>query len=848
MTRCPKCGATWAPDHKFCPHDGALLEKREDGGSGVTRKKTRKMPRLGDVLDEKYRLDEVIGTGGMGVVFKAFHQRIGRNVAIKVLRSEVVGDRTQLRRFVDEARLAGSIGHDGIVEIYDLVTPEQGSPYIVMELLEGISLSGYLKKKKTLSARRALEITLGILEALDAAHARDIVHRDVKPGNIFLARKQGRGEVIKLLDFGIARARRENIRLTTPGRAVGTAVYMPPEQIMASEVDSRADIYAAAAVLYLMLTGLPPFAGRSWPELAKAKLSTSIPPIKRFRTSQAHLLERVIKMGLERDPGDRPASAMDYHRAISETLESVSAADGARASQIPTMKLHRKRRIAVLPFTVEPAGHPEAWLGEALAISLFDDLTTRRGQKLVALNQCCNAQACLEGALSSSPASIGREIGAGYVITGKLTFQRDDLHLETSVVEVESGEVGGHLTRTGDKTSIFRLLDATLQAFGKVIELTPPGEWRRIPLHEIDFDAYRSYIDIVRGLLGRSSEGVADSTPNTLNSLLEQYPGHLGLRRALARIRFQECLHGASRDQLNDLSAELDTLSSGGCSDPWIPIGRAALRHSNRLFNPVESAVLAEEQRVMQGFDARVLLEEASALENAGQIGDAKLALSMIIEQDRACVPALLRLALLELSPMTPPDAALQVPEKSLEKAGFLIRSVSRLLEEEKTEAERAICWRRGWSPIADLTPFEAMLAVRRGEPEHAQELLHEQARTSDPLGVLLALTVSELISDEPRLDPLLEAFGAHSGSFETPSNHVVTEAVLAAPEVWSPVLSAWLNDHARDHRTRLISAYLESRLGNLEQARAAAELVSIDAPNEEMRQVATRFIRVIQS
>lgn len=840
----------WAPDHRFCPLDGTPLEQVPDGeeprGRTAPSDVPRHMPQVGDLLEGKYQLGEIIGTGGMGVVFKARHERIDRWVAIKVLRPEVVGDATQVKRFMEEARLAGSIGHEGIVEVIDLVSTSSAPPYIVMELLEGSSLSQYLKRKRVLPPPRALKITMGILEALDAAHQREIIHRDVKPGNVFLARKKGLGELIKLLDFGIARALRDNVRVTTPGRAVGTAVFMPPEQIMSSEVDARADLYAVAAVLYLMLAGRPPFKGRSWPELARDKLSTTIPPLEHLSPSLASQLERLVKRGLERDPDDRPSTALDYRREINDTLEAISSDDRARASQIPTLTLRRQRRVAVLPFRVDPPDHPESWLGDAIAVSLYDDLVSRPGLQVIDASLVSAAVSGKRGRFSSTPTALGHELDAGFVISGEIGASMGDFRLEIAVLDSDSGEVVAKHARTGTVDDIFRLLRASLEGVGKPLHLQPPADANEAPVHERGIDALRAYVQAVKDLTSDESSPAAPIA-EALGTLAAADPKPGALHRHRARALFRLCIEQGRPDLVKDLSAELDRIAGSGCSDPWVPIGRAALRHCAELFDPLESAVLAEEHRVVHGFNARVLLEEASALENIGKPGDASMVLSMILEHDRTCVPAIVRLALLDLAPAPDAEHRPGITTEHLDRAAFLLRSASRLQDEERVEGGDALSRRRGWPRVPDLRPVEALLAFRKDELALARRLVENAVPAGGLMSALLIETVQGLLTGDPDSPRLRALMPDVLRSFEIPRNHEIREIAWTAPEVWTPVLSSWLDMRPDHSQLRLVLANVLRRTGDNARAHAEAKLVAQRSLSAQVRRLADKLVQVIE-
>jgi tRNA A-37 threonylcarbamoyl transferase component Bud32 len=225
----------------------------------------------GTRISGRYEIVNLIGEGGMGEVYEAKHVHIGRHVAIKCLNKEYSKDKEAMERFEQEARIAGTLGHANICELMDFGVTDDGQPYLVMELMEGENLAELLKREKPLEVERALEITAGVLTALEEAHGQGIVHRDLKPENIFMAQVKGHGEVVKLLDFGISKIMKQGesaMRLTKTGMMVGTPFYMSPEQVRArTDIDHRTDLYACGVILFEMLTGDLPFDGRSFNEI-----------------------------------------------------------------------------------------------------------------------------------------------------------------------------------------------------------------------------------------------------------------------------------------------------------------------------------------------------------------------------------------------------------------------------------------------------------------------------------------------------------------------------------------------------------------------------------------------------
>src|SRR5437879_5979199 len=224
-------------------------------------------PRL---LGDRYELDGVVGRGGMAEVYRARDIRLDRIVAVKTLREDLARDQTFQARFRREAQSAASLIHPSIVAVYDTGEDMVGPtpvPYIVMEYVDGRTLRDLLRDDRRLLPDRALEITDGVLRALDYSHKNGIVHRDIKPGNVMLTRT---GEV-KVMDFGIARAvTGASATMTQTAAVIGTAHYLSPEQARGEHVDARSDIYSAGCLLYELLTGAPPFTGDTPVEIGRA--------------------------------------------------------------------------------------------------------------------------------------------------------------------------------------------------------------------------------------------------------------------------------------------------------------------------------------------------------------------------------------------------------------------------------------------------------------------------------------------------------------------------------------------------------------------------------------------------
>jgi serine/threonine-protein kinase len=340
MNVCPVCGAVYSVAHDFCPMDGSPLQKTQDaqpsrvqtraGGGGPPHASTdvEAETLVGRVLDQRYRLDACIGSGGMGVVYRATHVVIRKPVAVKILRTSVAKQPDIVRRFLLEARLASNLEHPNVVDISDFGEIQGIGAYYVMEFLPGHTLADEIDQNGKLAPKRALDIAVQIAEGLGAAHANGIVHRDLKPDNVFLCpSSDDRREVAKLLDFGIARVEGRKTRLTAAGTLVGTPEYMSPEQAQGGEVDHRSDLYSLGAILFEMLAGAVPFRGETAIGTLTKQMFEAPPSLRDMEPSLSSLprIEAVIHRLLAKDAEGRPPSAADaiasLHNAAAEDLE-----------------------------------------------------------------------------------------------------------------------------------------------------------------------------------------------------------------------------------------------------------------------------------------------------------------------------------------------------------------------------------------------------------------------------------------------------------------------------------------------------------------------------------------------
>jgi eukaryotic-like serine/threonine-protein kinase len=284
-------------------------------------------PRL---LGGRYELEGVVGRGGMAEVYRARDIRLDRIVAVKTLREDLARDQTFQARFRREAQSAASLNHPSIVAVYDTGEDMLGPtpvPYIVMEYVDGRTLRDLLRDDRRLLPERALEITDGVLRALDYSHRNGIVHRDIKPGNVMLTRA---GDV-KVMDFGIARAVSDaQATMTQTAQVIGTAQYLSPEQARGERVDARSDLYSTGCLLYELLTGRPPFTGDSPVAIAYQHVRENPVPPSRVDPEIPPWADSIVLKAMAKDPGDRYQSAGEMRNDIQRALQGMPVAAATR--------------------------------------------------------------------------------------------------------------------------------------------------------------------------------------------------------------------------------------------------------------------------------------------------------------------------------------------------------------------------------------------------------------------------------------------------------------------------------------------------------------------------------------
>ena len=283
----------------------------------------------GQTFDDKYYLEERLGEGGMGQVYRARHLLMDRPVALKVLHPRFVENEAARTRFQLEARAAVLLHHPNAVSVTDFGQTADGYVYLVMELLEGRTLREILVKEAPLETARATSIMLQVSDAVAAAHEAGIIHRDLKPSNILVTQSADAPAVVKVLDFGIAKlgadtfADEDTTAVTLPGTPLGTPRYMSPEQYEDRELTPAADVYSLGVILYEMLTGMAPFTGANIVEIAQKHAHEPPRTPREIVAGIPEDVERVVLHALEKEPEARPANGAEFHSELLDTAERL---------------------------------------------------------------------------------------------------------------------------------------------------------------------------------------------------------------------------------------------------------------------------------------------------------------------------------------------------------------------------------------------------------------------------------------------------------------------------------------------------------------------------------------------
>ena len=333
---CTQCGTEYPANARFCEIDGTALRSAgaEQGDM------------VGTIVAERYHIMKKLGEGGMGQVYLAEHVKMGRKSALKVMHPGMVKDVDAISRFNREAANASRISHPNVAAVYDFGETADGVIFLAMEFVDGPPLTKVIEQAGALPPKRAATIVYQTAEALAVAHDLGIVHRDLKPDNIMVAKTRDGGDLVKVVDFGIAKAANSDAqKVTKTGLVVGTPEYMSPEQLAGDKLDGRSDIYSLALVAFNMLTGTLPFPSDSAQESMIMRLTDRPKPLAEMRPeiSWPAEVQAVMDKALERDAGTRYQNATEFGRDLQRAIErmpvTVAAEMGTQMMQVPPTRV-----------------------------------------------------------------------------------------------------------------------------------------------------------------------------------------------------------------------------------------------------------------------------------------------------------------------------------------------------------------------------------------------------------------------------------------------------------------------------------------------------------------------------
>jgi serine/threonine protein kinase len=437
-----------------------------------------------------YKIQEKLGEGGMGVVYKATDTKLDRTVALKFLPSHLSGSEDNKSRFLQEARATAALNHPNIMNVYE-INEHDGSLFMVMEFIEGQTLSSYLNKVKTgesFPVDKALEWTIQIATGLHAAHEKNIIHRDIKPANIMVAS----GGQLKIMDFGLAKLK-SSIGITRTGTSLGTLSYMSPEQAQGQSADHRSDLWSLGVVLYEMLTGEQPFKSEHEAGLAYLIINEDPPLPSEMDKKIPHQLDSVVMKILAKDRDKRYRSMEE----LINTLQSVRVEIQSKKSEAKT------KAIAVLPFGNISPDKESDYFSDGLTEELIANLSRLKDIRLVPRTTSMQYKGT-----KKDTKTIGRELGTRYILAGTVRKFQDNLRITVELVDVDADAQLWAETYKGKIEDVFDIQEkvSTQIVDALMVKLTPKEQVALTKRSTLNAEAFDYYLR-ARNFLYRLSKG-----------------------------------------------------------------------------------------------------------------------------------------------------------------------------------------------------------------------------------------------------------------------------------------------------------------------------------------------------
>jgi len=458
-----------------------------------------------------FKILEKLGEGGMGVVYKAEDTRLKRLVAIKFLSSSI-SDATGRKRFVQEAQAASSLEHPNICSIYEIDESPDGRMFIVMPCYEGETLQDKIERGP-MTLEEAADIARQVASGLSKAHEKEIVHRDIKPGNIFIT-SDG---LAKVVDFGLAKLG-GRAKLTKTGMTAGTVAYMSPEQLKGEDVDQRSDIWSLGVVLYEMITGRTPFRGEYEQAMSYSILNEEPAPVADLRSGVPMQLERIVHSALAKNPEERYEST----RAMLEDLKSLEREIGTVITERPPSKVRRRPSVAVLPFVNVSADKEQEYFCDGIAEEIINALAHVAGLRVVART---SAFAFKER--QGDIREIARKLSVEAILEGSVRKAGRRLRITVQLVNAADGYHLWSEKYDRDMEDIFAIQDEIGLAVADKLKVELLGEEKSAILkrHTIDLEAHHFYLKGIYFFRKYTADGFSEAIHN-FEQALERDPDY----------------------------------------------------------------------------------------------------------------------------------------------------------------------------------------------------------------------------------------------------------------------------------------------------------------------------------